>query len=98
MSPKYKLGGFSISSSVKPDELATKVKALMLMASSVVIYLLAKWFEITLTPDGYLALVTEISTLIGSIWGVYGIIQHLVAKIAEVKAQQNKTGAGGGIA
>lgn len=83
--PKYKLGGVSISSSVNPEQLATKVKGAMLAVSSIVIYLLSKWFGLNLTPDSYASLVTEISTLVGAIWGVYGIVQHLIVKLSTVK-------------
>ena len=84
---KYKRFG-SLSSSVDPEKLATKVKGIMLMASTLVIFVAAKFLNINLTPETYVELVTDITGIVAAIATAYGFVQHLVVKIAEKKPVQ----------
>ena len=75
----------ALTSSQNPEQIANKVKGAILLASSVVIFLAAKLFGITLSANDVTALTTEVGAVAGAVWVIYGSILHLVAALAERK-------------
>lgn len=84
MSRKYG----ALTSSQNPEEIATKVKGVVLAISSIAIFIAAKFFQIEITVDDMTALASALGALSGLIWMVYGSILHLIAWFYEVKNRQ----------
>lgn len=68
----------AIASSQDPEQIANKVKGVILASSSIIIFLAAQLLHITLSANDVLTLATEASAVIGGVWAVYGAILHLV--------------------
>lgn len=75
----------ALTSSQDPNEIANKVKGAIILASSLIIFIAARFFGITLTANDVVSLATEVSGIVGAVWFVYGSILHLVSWVAEVK-------------
>ena len=75
-----------LSSSQNPEQIANKVKGIVLLGSSIIIFLVGKFFGISLTPNEMTEIATALGAIAGAIWGVYGIILHLIALVTEKKA------------
>lgn len=84
MSRKYG----ALTSSQNPEEIANKVKGVVLAISSIAIFIAAKFFQIEITVDDMTALASALGALSGLIWMVYGSILHLIAWFYEVKNRQ----------
>lgn len=67
-----------LQSSQDPTAVGNKVKGIILAASAIVIFGAAQLFNITLTADDMVSLATEIGTVAGAMWAIYGAILHLV--------------------
>lgn len=67
-----------LQSSQDPTQVANKVKGLILMASALVILVAGQVFHITLTANDMVSLATEIGTIAGAVWAIYGCILNLV--------------------
>lgn len=78
----------AVASSQDPSVVANKVKGAILAVSSIIIFLAGQFLHITLTAGDVLSLATEISTIAGAVWAIYGCILHLVTWAATVKTQQ----------
>lgn len=76
-----------LQSSQDPTAVANKVKGLILMASAGIIFVAAQFLHITLTANDVLSLATELGTIAGSIWAIYGAVLHLVTWLGSVKQQ-----------
>lgn len=74
-----------LQSSQDPTEVANKIKGCILAASSIIIFLAAQFFHITLSANDMITLATEIGTLAGAIWAIYGCFLHLVTWAGTVK-------------
>lgn len=70
-----------ISSSQNPEEIANKVKGLVLLFSSLVILIAGKFFHLSLTANDITSLATDLGVITGAVWTVYGTVLHLLAII-----------------
>lgn len=84
----------AIASSQDPTEVANKVKGIILAGSSVTIFLAATFFHIALTPDNILSVATDVGTVSGAIWAVYGVYLHVVTWIGTKNRLDNAIVAG----
>jgi len=73
MNPSRRFGAFS--SSENPDQLAARVKAVILGAGTIIIWLVGKYFHISLTPDDIMSFATDSSGVVASIWFTYGLLK-----------------------
>ncbi len=78
----------ALTSSQDPNEIANKVKGAVVFSSSIIIFVLAKWFNIHLTVTDMTQVGTELGAIAGAIWAVYGSILHLIAWFYATKAEQ----------
>ena len=69
----------SLTSSQNPNEIANKVKGAILLFSSIIIYIAAKVFGLTLSANDVISLATEIGAVSGAVWAIYGSALHLIA-------------------
>lgn len=74
---KRKFG--AISSSQDPNEIANKVKGVVLMFSAVIPFLAARFFHVSLSSNDVISLATEVGALVGLIWTIYGSGLHVLA-------------------
>ena len=68
-----------LTSSQNPEEIANKVKGGILLSSSVIIFLAARFFGVTLNANDIVSLATEIGAVSGSVWVIYGFVLHAIA-------------------
>lgn len=66
----------AFSSSENPEQLAARVKAIILASSTLITWAVARFFNITLTPSDIMSLATDAGTLTASIWFVYGLLKQ----------------------
>jgi len=71
----------AITSSQNPEEIATRVKGIILGASSIIIFIASQVFHMTVTANDVITLATELSTVAGAIWTLYGAGLWLISKI-----------------
>jgi uncharacterized membrane protein YqgA involved in biofilm formation len=69
----------ALTSSTNPEELADRVKGIILASSSIIIFFAAQFFHIQLSANDIVSLSTEAGALIGAIWTIYGAIKAVVA-------------------
>lgn len=69
----------AITSSTNPDEVAMKVKGAILAVSSIIIFLAAQFFHITLSANDIISLASEAGTVAGAIVIVYGVGMHILS-------------------
>lgn len=74
-----------LQSSQDPTQVANKVKGLILMASALIILVAGQVFHITLTANDMVSLATEIGTIAGAVWTIYGCLLHLTTWLGTVK-------------
>ncbi len=74
-----------LQSSQDPEQIANKVKGVILAASAVIIFLAAQLFHVSLTANDVISLATELGTVAGAIWTIYGCVLHLVTWLGTVK-------------
>lgn len=74
-----------LASSQDPTQVANKVRGVILAASSILIFLGAQFFHVTLTADDIVTLATEIGTIAGAVWAIYGCILNLVTWLGTIK-------------
>lgn len=70
----------SWSSSQNPEELANRVKGIVVASSSIIIFIVARIFHVTWTPNDVLSLATEAGTVVGAIWTLYGVGLAIITK------------------
>jgi len=75
----------ALSSSQNPQELANKVKGIVLASSSIVIFLAAQMFNIQLSANDMISLSTEVGAVAGAVWAIYGFVLHAIAWFYKVK-------------
>lgn len=79
----------ALTSSQDPNEIANKVKGVILMSSSIIIFLAAKFFGIQLSATDITSLATMIGAVAGAVWAIYGTVLHLIAWFYETRSRQN---------
>lgn len=72
----------ALTSSQNPEELANRVKGIILGLSGLVIFLGSQFFGIELKPEDVMELATQLSVIAGAVWAIYGAGLALVAKFA----------------
>lgn len=69
----------AITSSQDPEEIATKVKGVVLLFSSLIILVVSRLFGIGLTATDITSLATDAGMLTGAVLTVYGTGLHILA-------------------
>lgn len=77
-----------LTSSQNPEEIANKVKGAVLTVSSIVIFVLARFFQVEISVEDMTSLAGALGSLSGLIWMIYGSILHLIAWFYKVKNSQ----------
>ena len=72
----------ALTSSQNPEELANRVKGIILGLSGLIIFLGSQFFGIELKPEDVMELATQLSVIAGAVWAIYGAGLALVAKFA----------------
>lgn len=67
-----------IASSQDPTEVANKVKGVILTGSSLIILAASHIFHITLNASDLISLATDLGTVAGAVWAIYGVVLHVV--------------------
>ena len=80
-----RLAGWAASSQ-DPAEVSNKIRGTILALSSVIIFLAAQFFQITLTANDIVTLATQIGAIAGLVWGIYGAFLQLVTWLATVRS------------
>lgn len=75
----------AITSSTNPEEIATKIKGLVVGASALIIILSAQFFHIQLSPNDIITYGSDLGMVGGAIAFVYGCGMHLLAFIFKNK-------------
>jgi len=68
----------ALTSSQNPEQLANKVKGIVLALSSIIILLASKLFGVQLSPTDMVSLATQVGTIAGGVWAVYGSVLHVI--------------------
>lgn len=71
----------AITSSQNPEEIATKVKGIVLMFSAIIPFIAARFFGVTLSANDVVSLSTEIGAMAGLMATIYGTGLHILALI-----------------
>lgn len=79
-----KLAGWAASSET-PENVSARIKGVILACSSIIIFIAASFFHITLGANDVLSLATMASTIGGLVWSLYGAGVALVGWIATIK-------------
>lgn len=74
-----------LQSSQDPTQVSNTVKGVILSLSSIIVFVAAQVFHITLTADNILALATEVGSLAGILWMLYGLIMKVTVKVGSVQ-------------
>lgn len=74
-----------LQSSQDPEQVANKVKGIILLSSSAIIFFAAQFFHLQLTAADIITLSTEIGGIAGTLWTIYGIILHIVTWFGSVR-------------
>jgi hypothetical protein len=75
-----------LQSSQDPSQVANKVKGAILAVSSIIIFLAGQLFGVTLTSNDVLDLATQIGTIAGLVWSLYGVILAVVTRLGKLSA------------
>lgn len=75
----------ALTSSQNPEEIANKVKGSVVLASSVIIFVAARFFNLQLSANDIVSLGTQLGAVAGAVWAIYGAILHLIALFYEKK-------------
>lgn len=73
MNSNRRFGAFS--SSENPEELAGRVKAVILAAGTLIIWGASTLFKIHLTSDDIISLATSVSATVAAIWAAYSSVK-----------------------
>lgn len=72
-------------SSTDPAVVANTIKGLVLASATIITFLVAQLFHVTLTADNINMLATDVGLASGAIWTVYGLVMKLVMWFAKEK-------------
>lgn len=81
----------AITSSQNPDQIATRVKGIVLALSSIIILVAGQLFHITLSANDVVSYATELGAVAGAVTTLYGFGMWIMAtlfKTPSVTAQQ----------
>ena len=73
----------ALSSSSNPQEIANTVKGVIVALSSVIIFIAASVFNITLNASDVLGIAADIGIGAGAIWTIYGLLMKLIVRFAK---------------
>jgi hypothetical protein len=73
----------ALTSSQNPEEIANRVKGGVLACSSIIIFVAAQFFNVTLSANDVVSLATQISGIAGAVWMIYGFILSVIAYFAK---------------
>lgn len=71
----------AITSSTNPEEVATRVKGIVLALSSIIILVAGQLFHLTLTSNDIVSLATELGAVSGAVITVYGFVMWLLTLV-----------------
>lgn len=71
----------ALTSSQNPEEIATRVKGIILAMSSIIILVAGQFFHIVLSANDVISYATEIGTVSGAIYTLYGAGLWVISKI-----------------
>lgn len=71
----------AITSSQNPDEIATRVKGIILALSSIIILVAGQIFHVTLSANDIISLAGELGSVTGAVMTLYGAGLWLLSKI-----------------
>lgn len=74
-----------LQSSQDSTQIANKVRGVVLMLSSIIIFIASQMFHISLQAGDILTLATELGTAAGTIWATYGAILHLIVFLSGIR-------------
>lgn len=70
----------SITSSQNPEEIATRVKGIVLAMSSIIILVAGQFFNVHLSANDVISMATELGAVAGAVTTLYGAGLWLLAK------------------
>lgn len=70
----------AITSSTNPEEIATRIKGITLAMSSVIIFVAAQFFHVTLNANDVISFATEAGAVCGAVATLYGAGMALWAR------------------
>lgn len=79
-----KLGAW-VASSSDPTEISNRVKGAVLALSSVIIFVASQLLNINLTADDVVSLGTQLGTVVGLVWALWGAGLAFVRWVGEVR-------------
>lgn len=71
----------ALTSSQNPEEIATRVKGIILAGSSIIIFLAAQFFHIALSANDVVSLSSEVGAIAGAVYTLYGAGLWLISKV-----------------
>lgn len=74
-----------LQSSQDQTAVANKVKGVILALSGIIILLASQFFHIQLAANDVVTLASEVSTVAGAVWAIYGVILHVVTYVGTKK-------------
>ena len=72
-----KLAGW-LQSSTDPETVSNTVRGAILAVSGLIIFAAAEIFHVTLSANDIITLATELGTIAGLLWTVYGLVMKIV--------------------
>lgn len=81
---KRQLAGI-VASSADPTEISNRVKGLVLGLSSFIILVATQFLHVQLTANDVLSLATELGTIAGAVWAIWGFILATIRFFATVR-------------
>ena len=70
----------ALSSSEDPNQLAARVKGVILALSGLIIWFFMAAFKISVTPADVTELATAVSEMVAATWVIYGTLKMLLIK------------------
>jgi len=67
-----------IASSQDPEQIANTVRGIVLALSSVIVFMAASFFHLTLSANDVMALATDVGMAAGAVWTIYGLLMKAV--------------------
>lgn len=72
-----------LQSSTDPTQVSSRVTGIVIGASSIIMFLAARFFHITLSADDMVSLASELGALAGAIWTIKGFIIWVLTKFGK---------------
>lgn len=71
----------ALTSSQNPEEIATRVKGIILAMSSIIILVAGQFFHVTLSANDIISLSSELGAVAGAVYTLYGAGLWVISKI-----------------